>query len=71
MTETKNKPLSGAPAINELLKEFENDEFENVDLKAIELAMEQVELNLKGVRRALKAYRRMTKKKSAAGVLQD
>jgi len=71
MTETKSNPITGAPAINELLKEFENEEFENVDLKAIELAVEQTELQLKNIRRALKVCRRQLKtKKSSAEVLK-
>ena len=70
MTETKSNPLTGATAINELLKEFENEEFENLDLKSIEHAVESVELQLKNIRRALKAYRRMTKKNSSAEVLK-
>lgn len=73
MTETNSNPLTGAPAINELLKEFENEEFENVDLKAVELAVEQVELQLKNIRRALKVCRRQlkTKKNTSAKVLKD
>lgn len=70
MIETKTNPLTGAPAINELLKEFENEEFENLDLKSIELSVEAVELQLKNIRRALKAYRRMTKKNSSTEVLK-
>ena len=70
MTETKSNLLTGAPAINELLKEFENEEFENVDLKAIELAIEGVELNLKNIRRALKVCRRQTKKNVPTEVLK-
>lgn len=66
MTETKSNPISGAAAINELLKEFENEEFENIDLKSIEIAVERTELQLKNIRRALKSYRQQTKAKKSA-----
>jgi len=70
MTETKPEPLTGAGAINELFKEFENEEFENVDLRAIELALAQTELQLKNIRRALKVYRRLNKKKISSEILK-
>lgn len=64
MTETKSNPVTGPEAIDELLKQFGADEFENVDLKSIELAVEHVELQLKNIRRALKAFRQTAKKKN-------
>jgi hypothetical protein len=63
---TSNKEMkmvaAGDPAMEKLFEAFEDNELlEDFDLKSLEIALKKVELDIKNIRRVLKAYRKTNK----------